>query len=203
MPTVTALSRVRPGRVRVELDGEHWRTLPDDVAALAGLREGVQLDRPRARALARELRHAKALDVATRALHARDLTVDRLDERLAQRGVAPAERRQLLDALKRTGAVDDRRFALRRSEILADRGLGDAAIRDDLARRGTPPELVEEALGALEPETVRAAEVAQRLGGGARAARALARKGFREESIERALPEIVAAEGATALGYEP
>lgn len=202
MPTVTALRRVRPRRVLVELDGARWRTLPDDVVAQAALAEGVELDRPRARTLARALRHARALDVAARALTSRDLPAERVDELLSRRGVAPAERRRTVAALNRTGVIDDRRFAIGRAAVLADRGRGDAAIRDDLERKGIQAELVDEALRALEPEPERAVRAARRLGGGLRAARALARKGFRQEAIEAAVPEVVAADGEAALGYE-
>jgi regulatory protein len=203
MPTVTALRRVRPGRVLVELDGARWRTLPDDVAAQAALAEGVELDRPRARTLARALRRAKALDVAARALTARDLPASRLDDLLSRRGVPPAERRRAVAALGQAGFVDDRRFAIGRAAALADRGRGDAAIRDDLRRKGIEAELVDEALHALEPEAVRAARASERLGGGLRAARTLARNGFGQEAIEAAVPEVVAADGKAALGYEP
>jgi SOS response regulatory protein OraA/RecX len=203
MPTVTALKRVRPGRVLVELDGARWRTFPDDVVAHAGLAVGVDLERPRARALARALRQRKALDAATRALRARDLPTARVKELLAERGIGPDDRRHALAALRRAGAVDDRRFAFSRAVTLAERGFADAAIRHQLEREGLPSELCNEALDALEPESVRATRTAARLGGGVRAARALARRGFGEEVIEAAVPGLVAADGGSALGYGP
>ena len=49
-----------------------------------------------------------------------------------------------------------------RAEQLAERGSGDALIRDDLERRGVAAELVERALDALEPERERAARIAAR-----------------------------------------
>jgi SOS response regulatory protein OraA/RecX len=203
MPTVTALRRVRPGRVLVELDGARWRTFPDDVIADAGLAVGVDLERPRARALARALRRRKALDAAARALGTRDLPSRRLEELLAERGVGPGERRHALGVLRRAGAVNDRRFAFSRAATLAERGLADAAIRHQLERQGLPSELCDDALDALEPESVRATRTAARLGGGLRAARALARKGFGVEAIEAAVPGLIAADGGSALGYEP
>ncbi len=202
MPTVTALRRVRPGRVLVELDGARWRTFPDDVVAQAGLAAGGSLDRPRARALARALRQRRAVDAAARALRARDLPSGRLEQLLAKRGIGPTERRHAVAVLRRAGAVDDRRFAFSRAATLAERGLPDAAIRQQLEPEGVPSELCDEAIGALESEAVRAARTAARLGGGIRAARALARRGFEQEAIEAAVPGLVAADGGSALGYE-
>src|SRR5206468_10376036 len=72
MPRVTALRPARPGRVRVELDGEHWRTVPLDVAARSGLALGLQLDRERLRTLRRELRRSEALTAGSRVLARRD-----------------------------------------------------------------------------------------------------------------------------------
>ena len=66
MTRVTALRATSPGRVRVELDGAHWRVLPLEAVVRAGLAAGVELDRPRARLLSRELRRLGALDAAIR-----------------------------------------------------------------------------------------------------------------------------------------
>ena len=60
-PRVSSL-RARPReRVEVELDGEPWRTLPAEVVLRAGLDLGIELDRPRARRVRRELRRHEAM----------------------------------------------------------------------------------------------------------------------------------------------
>jgi SOS response regulatory protein OraA/RecX len=87
--------------------------------------------------------------------------------------------------------VDDTRVARDRANRLAGRGLGDAAIRFDLDRRGVPGDVIEEALASLECERARASRLARSLGGGQRAARALARKGFEPDAIANAV-EVVA-----------
>ena len=156
----------------------------------AGLRVGVELDRPRARAVRRELRRHEALAVSSRALRHRDLSVRALERRLEQRAVAPAERTEALETLKRAGVLDDRRFACSRASVLACRGYGDAAIRFDLERHGVAAELVDAAVSELEPEEVRAARVAAAAGGGARAARVLARRGFGGDAIEAAAGDV-------------
>ena len=130
------------------------------------------------------------LDLAIRALRFRDRTAAELDARLEQRGVGEAEREQALETLERIGYVDDERFARMRAEQLADRGSGDALIRDDLERRGVAADVVELAIGALDDERERAARIAERRGRGVKTARYLASRGFGEEALEG----IVAAE---------
>jgi len=131
-----------------------------------------------------------AVETALRALRFRDRSAAELAARLEQRGVGEAEREQALDTLERIGYVDDQRFARTRAKQLADRGFGDALIRDDLERRGLAADVVEPALGALDPERERAAPIAERRGRSAKTARYLASRGFGEEALE----ELVAAE---------
>lgn len=153
----------------------------------SGLRVGAELDRERVRTLARELRRDRALKVASRALRRRDHSGQELAERLTRAGVRPAARTDALAALEGAGLVDDERFARARATELAGRGRGDAAIRWDLEHRGLPPEAVEAALAALEPEHERAG----RLG---LDARGLARRGFSED--------VVAFAADVGIGYE-
>jgi SOS response regulatory protein OraA/RecX len=193
---VTALRAAGRGRVAVELDGERWRTLPLEAVVRAGLVAGGVLDRDRARTLARERRRLGALDVAAAALRRRDRSEHDVRLRLAQRGVGAAEREQAIGTLRRAGAVDDVRFASSRAASLAARGYGDAAINSDLERSGVPREEIAAALAGLDPEAARAVEHAERLGGGLRAACALARRGFGEDALEG----LVAAADRAELG---
>jgi regulatory protein len=187
MPTVTALRADRRGRVRVELDGTAWRTVPEEVAAQAGLREGRVLDRPALRVLRRELRRSEALAIATRALRARDLSKQQISERLQRAAIDPKTRRESIATLTRAGFLDDRRVAGARARSLADRGYGDAAIRHDLERKGVTKELVDASLEELEPEAERVSRVVQRRGQSPSTARYLAGKGFSGEAVEAVL----------------
>jgi regulatory protein len=187
VPTVTALRDDRRGRVAVELDGAAWRTLPVEVVVRAGLSEGRTLDRAALRLLRRELRRAEALAVAGRTLRARDLSEQRLAERLAGAAVAPAAVAESLDLLTGAGLVDDGRFARSRAEALAERGYGDAAIEHDLERQGVAGDLIRAALEELPGELERARGLVERRGAGARTARFLASKGFGEEASEAAV----------------
>jgi SOS response regulatory protein OraA/RecX len=185
LPRVTALRAERSGRVvRIELDGEPWRTLPLEPVVRAGLAVGIELDRPRARTLGRELRRAGALRAAKRALARRDRSEAALAAHLAASGVAPTERRETVAALGRAGYVDDARFASSRAQTLAERGYGDTAIAFDLERQGVDLPVATEALAALEPEDRRAAVIVAREGATPRVARRLAARGFAAETLE-------------------
>jgi SOS response regulatory protein OraA/RecX len=190
MPRVTGLRPARPGRVLVELDGADWRVVPVEVAARAGIWLGLDLDRARLRTLARELRRERALMLASGALARREQSRQRLADRLDRRGVAPAARDEALGVLERAGLLDDGRFARARARELERRGLGDAAIRADLEERGVARDLVSQALAELDPEQERARRVAEQHGGGPRAARTLARRGFAQDAIEAAVPAV-------------
>jgi SOS response regulatory protein OraA/RecX len=192
MPVVTGLRELRGGKVAVELDGARWRTLPLDVVAGVRLRVGEELERPRLRELARELRRARAVETALRAVSRREQSGAELDRRLRRRGFSPGLREETLNRLERVGLVDDERYALRRAESLADRGQGDEAIRWRLGRDGVPDGLAARAVAALPPESVRARRVVAVRGGGPRTARELARRGFGEAAVEEALGSVVA-----------
>jgi SOS response regulatory protein OraA/RecX len=176
--------------VLVELDGADWRVVTVEVAAKAGIWIGLDLDRPRLQTLARELRRERALKLASGALARGDQSRQRLGERLESRGVAPAARAEALAVLERAGLLDDGRFARARAGELAARGRGNAAIHADLEERGLGSDLVTQVLAELEPEDERARRVAEEHGGGLRAARALARRGFAPDAIEAAVPPV-------------
>lgn len=126
------------------------------------------------------------IDLAARALRHRDRSRRQVDERLARAGVEDDRRADALDALERIGYVDDARFAGQRAASLAERGYGDEAISALLAADGVPPELAGDAVGALRPESERAAEIVASLGASPRTAARLARKGFGEDAVEAA-----------------
>lgn len=138
---------------------------------------------------------ADGRELALRALRARDLSAAALARRLEERGVDADDVAETIEALVRTGLVDDARLAQRRAESLAERGAGDALVRHRLRELGLDPEAVEAAVAALEPEETRAARVAARRGPGPRTARYLAGKGFSEETVR-----AVATESTGELG---
>jgi regulatory protein len=128
---------------------------------------------------------SEARELALRALSHRDRSRRELEQRLQRAGVPEDERDATLDVLAETGLQSDARFAEARARGLAAKNAGDFLIRNDLRRHGIDPELAAEILGGLEPEPERAAQIFERRGGGERALRYLAGKGFSRDSLER------------------
>jgi regulatory protein len=125
----------------------------------------------------------EALAVATRALARREHSQRSLRERLLRAGVSGEDADAVVEELRRTGLVDDARFAEARARSLADRGKGDAAIRFELERAGLDGAGIETALAALDPERERAAALVARRGATPATARLLAGRGFDEELV--------------------
>ena len=164
--------------------------MPTEAVYAVHLSVGGAIDRPTARALGRELRRLSAQALALRALRARDHTVASLERRLTERGAAPGVRRETLEAVQRAGLVDDCRFALDRSRLLATRGAGNALIADDLERQGVAEEEIRAALEVLEPESDRAARIIEARGRTPKTARHLASKGFSGETLETLVADL-------------
>jgi SOS response regulatory protein OraA/RecX len=181
------LRRARPGAVLIEVDGEPWRAVPDDVIVRCGLAAGVELERPLLRRLRAELRTAEALALAGDTLRRRDVSQHRLSERLRRAGIAPAVEANVLATLVDTGAVDDARLAAARARSLAERGWGDLAIAARLdGERISEPE-ARAAIAELEPEMKRASRLAAGAGDHRKAWRLLSRRGFDPETVESVL----------------
>ena len=183
-PTLTAVRRVGPGRVELELDGARWRRVPDAVVLRCGLAPGIELDRPLLRSLGRELRRAEALDAATRTVAHRDVSSRRLRERLEARGVRAAAAETAAATLEGAGVVDDARSARARASALANRGWGDAAVAARLTSEGDGSESVAAAIEQLAPEEERARALAARAGDPQGAWKLMSRRGFAYETIE-------------------
>jgi SOS response regulatory protein OraA/RecX len=133
---------------------------------------------------------AGALEAGLASLRYRDLSERELDRKLAERGFDGEEREEAVATLRRTGLLDERRFAENRARSLASRAAGDALIRYELERAGVGAELIEESLAVLEPEHERARAVVGRRGAGAKTARYLAAKGFAPEVVSEAVASI-------------
>ena len=126
----------------------------------------------------------EALDRSVRALARRDHSVASLRAKLERAGIPEAAQAEALDTLARAGYLDDARFARARAVQLAERGYGDEWIRGDLDAQGVGVEAAAAALAELQPEAERAERESVRLGGGLRAVRSLARRGFAEQTLE-------------------
>lgn len=129
-----------------------------------------------------------ATELALRALRHRERSRRDLEERLERAGVPADQRAEALDELAAQGLVSDDRFAQERARGLAARNGGDAFIRADLRRHGITDDVATDALDELELEGDRAARIFRQRGGGERALRYLAGKGFSRESLECLTP---------------
>jgi regulatory protein len=126
-----------------------------------------------------------AAELAIRALRHRDRSRRDVDERLERAGISEDERARTLDALVAEGLLSDERFAEERARVLAGRGASDEQIRVELRGHGIDDEAVASALAELDAEPERAARIFDRRGGGTKALRYLAGKGFELESLEQ------------------
>jgi regulatory protein len=131
---------------------------------------------------------SEATELALRALRHRDRSRQDLEERLERAGIPAAERAQALDELAGSGLLSDARFATERARSLASRNAGDSFILADLRRHGIPDDASAQALDELEVEADRAARIFRQRGGGERALRYLAGKGFSRESVDSLVP---------------
>ncbi|MGH3127196.1 MAG: regulatory protein RecX [Gaiellaceae bacterium] len=128
-----------------------------------------------------------AVEAALRLLRHRDRSAAQINQELEARDVGADARQDALETLRRTGLVDDHRFAERRAGILADRGAGDAFIRHDLEAAGLAQDVVEDALAGLEGEHERARRIVERRGASPKTARYLAGKGFSADVVHAAI----------------
>jgi regulatory protein len=136
------------------------------------------------------------VQAALRLLRHRDRSSAEIDRELEARGVGEDERVQALATLRRTGIVEDARFAERRAATLAERGAGDALITHDLSAAGIEPDLVEAAVAGLPDEHDRARRIVLRRGATPKTVRYLAQKGFMDDVVR----EAVARAGDEAIG---
>ena len=128
---------------------------------------------------------ADATELALRTLRHRNRSRHEVEQRLERAGVTPDEREATLDRLTEAGLLSDDRFAEERAQALARRGASDALIRHDLRRQGVEHATVEHSIAQLEPEDERAGRLFTERGGGAKALRFLAGRGFAPETLER------------------
>jgi SOS response regulatory protein OraA/RecX len=127
---------------------------------------------------------AEALDCGHR-----DRTQLEIERHLQARGYSDAECARALAALRRTGLVDDERFARSRAASLASRGAGDALVRARLAEAGVTKDDADEAVATLENEAIRARRIVATRGASAKTARYLYGKGFSEDVVAGAVAD--------------
>jgi SOS response regulatory protein OraA/RecX len=89
----------------------------------------------------------------------------------------------VIAALRRTGLVDDERFAQTRAASLASRDAGDALIHARLVEAGVTNDDADTAVATLESEASRARRIVAMRGASPKTARYLYGKGFSEDVV--------------------
>jgi regulatory protein len=142
----------------------------------------------------------QAIERAVRALARRDYSVASIKAKLQRAGISESAQAAAIRRLERAGYLDDARYAHDRAAVLGSRGYGNERIRAELAAGGIEEDVVDAALAGLEPETERALREAAKAGGDVRALRALARRGFSAEVLERVAAGVVADDRPEGVG---
>ncbi len=102
----------------------------------------------------------QAREIALRLLARRDHSRHELRQKLLIRKVPPAEADAVLQTLAASGLLDDERYARRAAfHLAAEKLLGPRRVREKLARKGIPPDLLAEA----EKEAAREVSAEERL----------------------------------------
>lgn len=195
--TLLQLQRRRRDRVSVFLDEEFAFGVSLELAS--GLRLGQELDGEQIAALRAEDAYRVALDRAVRFLASRPRSRRELARRLGRDEIDEATLERVLARLEELGYLDDRAFAeWWVANRAAHRPRGRLALRSELAEKGVPRDIVEEALEGQDD-----ADAALRLamdrreryrgldreGFDRRLGGYLRRRGFRYEDVREALEE--------------
>ena len=202
MAAVTAIVFHRDRRskaCRVDLDGESWRDLPTAVVKHLVLRVGDLVDASSLAGRVSAIEPDMAFQRALRLMHYRDHSVAELLDRLCGDGYRVEVARDVVDRLRDSGILDDRRYAESRVRSLAGgRGYGRRRVALELDRRDIPPAVAMAAMDAAIPrdgERDRALELASRLMADSsrppdRVVERIVRKGFSYEDARAAVRAV-------------
>lgn len=146
----------RPGRYRVEVDGERTLSVHEDVVVKFRLVKGARLSAETERAVLEEEERQMAYRCAIRYIGRAMRSAGEVRDKLAAKGYAPELVRHVLERLRDQGYVDDAAYAhALAAQRLRQNRKGRLWIRHELARKGVGKEEAERALAALDPEDER------------------------------------------------
>ena len=165
--TVTGARQTKRGRIAVEIDGEYLASVSPQAWIDSGLYEGCETEPEQLNRLLRENRTWEAKQRALRMLSAQSYTTWQLTRRLAAK-TDQESAEQAVQRMEELGLLDDADYAKRfAQELFENRRFAPRRIRLELTRRGIPSSLCEEAIDALDLDSLeeRAAQlVAARFG---------------------------------------
>lgn len=194
---LTKMTAVGTDGTRVTLwfdDGTRMK-VSTNVVVRYGLYQGMELDEETLAQLLEGAQKASARDRAVRIVSAASVSEKELKRRLVQKGERPEDAADAAVWLRELGAVDDEAMARRIVRRCADKGYGEARVRQELYAKGIPKQYWEDALEQL-PDMADAIDrfLMQRLRGEnpdqrelKRVTDALARRGHGWEDISAAL----------------
>jgi regulatory protein len=203
MATITDIRPSGPARRRrlISADGDPWREVPSQLAAMLGLSIGDQVDLAALSERIAEAEVRMARERAVRLLTARERSRSGLTSRLIDDGFSSDAARSTVDDLARIGLVDDERFAHALARTLANaRGAGSQRIARELRDAGIEETIADAALREALPADDEAV-AARRL-----ASAAAARPGATVEKVTARLmrrgyrPSLALAEAKRAVG---
>ena len=194
---------VRGRRMRILfVDHEPWRETSAEVAALAGVKEGLVFEPHELSERLSELEPRAARERALQLLMYRDRSAHDMTRRLLEDGYPLGVVEQVIAAMLDSGLLDDQRFAGALVRVMSEvRGYGRLRISRELDSHGIDPEVASEALDEVfseDEEYASALRLATALAARPaidvqRIAARLARKGFRTGTAFKAAREALAA----------
>jgi regulatory protein len=201
MPRVVSiLSARQPGFMRVRMAGGRALRVPEEACRALGVEVG-EISPETLRRLRDQEDCARLRERAMRLLAARPRSRAELRARLLR--LAPADRvARVLVELEEQGLLDDERFARLWAESRRNaRGFGALRIRRELREKGVPHDVIERVVKETERDEDAGAETLARLrlrayagldrkAAARRLSAFLARRGFRDRSVIRALRRV-------------
>ncbi|MHB0913789.1 MAG: regulatory protein RecX [Armatimonadota bacterium] len=198
--TAIEVQEKRSNRRSIFVNGKFVLGVDAAVVADLGLRVGREIGEEDLKKLVRAELVNKAKEKALRLLEYRPRSRAELARRLAQDGFEPEIVEEVLARLEHLGYVDDVSF----SEIwvrhrLSGKGMGRTRLKWELRRKGVAPEVVDEAISAVDPETEyelalaaarRRLEKDQSIEQQRKTAAYLRRQGYDWETIKRVIAEL-------------
>ena len=152
MPTITEVGPVprQPGRVAVQVDGQHVGTLFVEDAARFALIAGREIEQRELDALLHEAAALKTYDRGLRMLAARGRSVQELRRRLLAAKEPEEHVDAALERLAAMGALNDEDYArqLARSQLVG-RGYAPRRVKQELARRGISRDVADRAIDVV------------------------------------------------------
>jgi regulatory protein len=144
---ITKIERQKknPRRKNIYADGEYIIGISDETLVKAGLRTGDEIGEDRLKSLLQEEETSGAKRIALRFLAHRPRTVKEVRDKLRENEFSEADISRTLEALTRSGLVNDTEFArMYVRDALAMKSMGKALLRRKLLLLGVDKTIVQE-----------------------------------------------------------